>query len=57
MDTPYWIPAPCENGHVFVWGSNTTIDKFAPRGVICQCGKYLADGKGGILDEEEDDHK
>jgi hypothetical protein len=56
MDTPYWIPTLCENGHVFVWGSNTTIDKFAPRGAICQCGEYLADGKGGILDEG-DDHK
>jgi hypothetical protein len=54
MDTPYWIPKPCENGHVFIWASNTTADTNPPKGVQCQCGLYQADGDGGILDKESE---
>lgn len=48
MDTPYYIPRPCENGHTFVWHSGTTADMHPPKGATCQCGEYVADGEGGM---------
>jgi hypothetical protein len=51
-DTPYWIPEPCKNGHVFQWSSKTTVDKYAPKGTTCQCGAVKSDGKGGILGDD-----
>jgi hypothetical protein len=51
MEAPSWIPKPCENGHVFVWTSNTTVTKYPPKGSMCQCGMIKADGKGGIEKE------
>lgn len=51
MESP-WTPNPCENGHVFIWASNATIDINAPKGVVCQCGECVADGKGGMQDKQ-----
>jgi hypothetical protein len=52
----WWLPKPCEGSHVFVWVSNTTADKYAPKGTECKCGTYKADGKGGILEEPNNGH-
>lgn len=49
MDVPYWIPKPCEHGHVFMWTSSSTVDINPPRGVGCQCGELVADGTGGTI--------
>jgi hypothetical protein len=50
-----WFFKPCENGHVFMWTSSTTVDKYAVKGTACLCGAYKADGKGGILEKEAKD--
>jgi hypothetical protein len=50
MESP-WTPKPCENGHVFIWASNDTIDTVAPKGTRCNCGACTADGKGGIQEK------
>ena len=40
----------CEYGHVFVWCSNQTVDIVAPKGTLCKCGMYKADGNGGMVE-------
>ena len=37
----------CYYGHSFVWHSADTRAQFVPNGTHCQCGKMIADGKGG----------
>jgi len=60
MDLPYsWGPLPygCGYGHIFFWTNCTTGCTHPPRGATCQCGKFKADGKGGIILEEEENSK
>ena len=45
-----WNINPCKNGHVFSWSDNSTVATQPPKGLACQCGSIIADGKGGAID-------
>jgi hypothetical protein len=48
-DKYFWVQAPCERGHIFVWTSDSTIVNMKiPKGTVCQCGKFISDGKGDM---------
>ena len=50
----WWLPKPCEGGHVFIWVSNTTVDRNAPKGTPCKCGEHIADGNGGAITAQKE---
>lgn len=44
---PLWEERPCQYGHRIIWYSADTHLQVPPKGHTCQCGKLIADGKGG----------
>ena len=53
--TDTWGYIPCQNSHVIIFNSITTIDILPPAGSPCMCGQMVADGKGGGISADEYD--
>uniref|UniRef100_A0A6M3LUD8 Uncharacterized protein n=1 Tax=viral metagenome TaxID=1070528 RepID=A0A6M3LUD8_9ZZZZ len=47
MNNATWGYIPCQNSHAVKWTTADTTTSITPRGMVCECGLMVSDGRGG----------